>query len=335
MQTKKLSILTEGGKSLGFGHITRCLSIAEYFDEYGVSIEFIVDGDDSTLPILEDHSFILIDWLNSEAVLQRLKKSTFVLIDSLRVTKRKVQNIQKLGVNVIYIDDEKRHNFLDKGFVLDWTILSENKNYFLPKKKDVTYLLGSKYTPLRAAFKNIKQVFVSEKIQNILVSFGGSDVRNLTPAVLENLNKFFPYLKKNIVIGAGFVNNDNIKLHQDKNTTLIYNADAKKMTSLMLESDIAISSGGQTLYELAYLGLPTIAILLVENAREDTEGWAEVGFVDYIGSFDDADLMKKLEASVESLKNQNMRQEMQSNAAKYIDFNGGKLVVDAIIKGSK
>jgi len=335
MQTKKLSILTEGGKKFGFGHITRCLSIVEYFDEYGVSIEFIVDGDDSVLSILKDHSFVLMDWLNGKSVLQRIKESTFILIDSLRVTDGHIQEIQKLGANVIYIDDDKRHNFLDKGFVLDWTILSDNKNYFLPKKKSVTYFLGSKYTPFRAAFKNSKKVSISKQIQNILVSFGGSDVRNLTPVVLATLNKNFPYLKKTVVIGAGFINNDEIKLQQDENTTLIYNADAKKMTSLMQESDVAISSGGQTLYELAYLGLPTIAILLVENAREDTKGWEEVGFIDYIGNFDDIDLMKKLITSVESLKDQKIRQKMQSNAAKLIDFNGARLIVDTIMKGSE
>ena len=171
MQTKKLSILTEGGKSLGFGHITRCLSIAEYFDEYGVSIEFIVDGDDSTLPILEDHSFILIDWLNSEAVLQRLKKSTFVLIDSLRVTKRKVQNIQKLGVNVIYIDDEKRHNFLDKGFVLDGSFFRLTKSaarLFITSGRDIlgTYVptLGLPLSIVFTFFEN----FVA-KLLNALV----------------------------------------------------------------------------------------------------------------------------------------------------------------------
>jgi UDP-2,4-diacetamido-2,4,6-trideoxy-beta-L-altropyranose hydrolase len=334
MQTKRLSVLTEGGKVFGFGHITRCLSIVKYFDKYGVSIEFIVDGDDSILLMLKDYSFVLIDWLNDKSVLQKIKKSTFILIDSLRVTDGHIQEIQKLGANVIYIDDDKRHNFLDKGFVLDWTILSDNKNYFLPKKKGVTYLLGSKYTPLRVEFKNIEKVSTSKQIQNILVSFGGSDVRNLTPTVLATLNKNFPYLKKYIVIGTGFINNDSIKLHQDKNTTLVYNADAKKMASLMQESDIAISSGGQTLYELAYLGLPTIAILLVENAREDTEGWAEVGFIDYIGGFDDIDLMKKLATSVELLKDQKIRQKMQFNAAKFIDFNGGSLIVDAIMKGS-
>ena len=117
-------------------------------------------------------------------------------------------------------------------------------------------------------------------------------------------------------------------------TTLIYNANAEEMSSLMQNSDIAISSGGQTLYELVCLGVPTIAILLVENARDDTEGWSEVGSIDYIGNFDDTDLMQKLVVSMQALENRDRRQKMQSSS-RFIGFNGGKLIVDAVIKEAK
>jgi UDP-2,4-diacetamido-2,4,6-trideoxy-beta-L-altropyranose hydrolase len=335
MQAKKLTVLTEGGRVFGFGHITRCLSIGKYFEESGLIVEFIIDGDDSVSSTLESQAFVIMDWLNNRSVLQKLQESAFILIDSLRVTDDQIREIQSLDADIVYIDDEKRRNVLDKGFVLDWTVLSDDKHYFFPKKKGVTYLLGSKYTPLRESFKNANKVFVAKKVQNILISFGGSDVRNLTPVVLETLSKKFPNLKKRIVVGAGFQNIENIKLFQDENTALIYNVNAEKMVSLMQESDIAISSGGQTLYELAYLGLPTIAILLVENAREDTEGWAKVGAINYIGNFDDTDLMKKLVISMELLESQEERQKMQSGGGQFIGFNGGKLIADTIIKEAK
>ena len=38
-------ILTEGGKNIGFGHITRCTSIYEAFDEIDIPPQFIVNGD--------------------------------------------------------------------------------------------------------------------------------------------------------------------------------------------------------------------------------------------------------------------------------------------------
>jgi len=334
MQAKKLTVLTEGGRVFGFGHITRCISISKHFEDFGVMVEFIVDGDDSILPILENQSLILMNWLDKKPLLQKLQESSFVLIDSLRISNDQIDDIQKLDTVIIYIDDEKRQNFLEKGFVLDWTILVDKKNYFLPKKENVTYLLGSKYTPLREAFAGSNRILINSEIKRVFISFGGSDVRNLTAKVLEFLSKNFPSLKKIVVIGDGFTNTKSIKLFQDKNTTLIYNAHAEEMSSLMNNSDIAISSGGQTLYELVSLGVPTIAILLVENARDDTEGWTKVGSIDYIGNFDDEDLLQKLLVSMKMLKKQENRQKMQ-NSSNFMGLNGGKLILDAVMKDSK
>jgi UDP-2,4-diacetamido-2,4,6-trideoxy-beta-L-altropyranose hydrolase len=334
MQNKKLTVLTEGGRNFGFGHLSRCISISEYFKKAGVITEYIVDGDDSIQQMLKNQSFVLMDWLNKKSVLQKLQQSSFILIDSLRISGEQIKEIQQLDANIIYIDDEKRKNILDKGFVLDWTVLSDKKNYFFPKKENVTYLLGSKYTPLRRHFKFKDRINISNKVENIFVSFGGSDVRNLTPKVLGLLVEHYPKLKKSIVVGDGFTNLETLKLVQDENTTLIYNAGDKKMSSLMKNSDIAISSGGQTLYELTCLGIPTIAILMIENAREDTEGWNKIGSIDYIGNFDDSDLMKKLLASINRLKKQTRRQKMQSSS-KSFKFDGARLIFEAVSKGIK
>ncbi len=38
----KVFIITEGGKNIGFGHINRCLSLYQAFEEK-IGLEFIVD----------------------------------------------------------------------------------------------------------------------------------------------------------------------------------------------------------------------------------------------------------------------------------------------------
>jgi len=331
MQTKKLTVLTEGGKRFGFGHITRCLSIIKYFEVHGFIVDFVIDGDNSVSLVLENQPFILNNWLVNTSIFQTLKDRSFVLIDSLRVSKKQISKIHGLDLDIILIDDDQRKNSLEKGFIIDWTILSEKKNHFIPKKKNVTYLLGSKYTPLRRPFIVDSKIRIHDEVKSILISFGGSDFRNLTPSIVKSINSNFPDLKKKVVIGDGFTNIESIKLQKDKNTEIYFNVNAIKMSSLMKNSDIAISSGGQTLYELISIGVPTIAILLVENARDDTEGWAEVGAIDYIGNFDDEDLTKKLLSSVKELHSKKRRQEMQSSSKGLIGFNGGKLIIEKVL----
>jgi spore coat polysaccharide biosynthesis predicted glycosyltransferase SpsG len=250
----------------------------------------------------------------------------------MEITDRQILDIQSLGVSIIFIDDGKRRNILERGFVVDWTVLSSKKDYFFPKKKKVVYFLGSQYTPLREEFNAAKKNKIKENIQTVMVTFGGSDVRNLTPTFLKTLNDILPNCKKNIIIGSGFANLQEIEKFKDKNTNFILNATASKMIKVMQESDLAIASGGQTLYELARIGTPAIAILLVENAKDDTLGWAEVGSVSYIGRWDDKKLLKNFENKLNLLKSKKKRKQMQNYAKEYTNPNGAKLLVSSIIK---
>ena len=104
------------------------------------------------------------------------------------------------------------------------------------------------------------------------------------------------------------------------------------MIQVMHESDLAIASGGQTLYELAKIGTPAIVILVAKNAKDDTFGWAEVGSVSFIGWWDDKNLVKNLENKINLLKSKNKRQQMQNKAKEYINSNGAKILVNSIIK---
>ena len=50
-------ILTEGGKSYGFGHVARCSSIYQAFIKRNISPIFIINGDDSVKSILNNIDF--------------------------------------------------------------------------------------------------------------------------------------------------------------------------------------------------------------------------------------------------------------------------------------
>ncbi|MBL0709294.1 MAG: glycosyl transferase [Sulfurimonas sp.] len=335
MKNRVLSVVTEGGRMFGFGHITRCLSISTIFERYNFDINFILNGDSSVSSILDKTKHTVFDWSKEQnKLLNILLESSFILIDSMQITDQEILNIEALGKEVIFIDDEKRRNILNRGFVVDWTVLSEDK-HFIVKKEDVRYLLGSRYTPLRKEFTLAKKNSIKKDLKSIMLTLGGSDVRDLSPIILKSLVDSFPDIKKSIVIGLGFTNIKEIESHKDKNTELIFNASTSTMIELMQKSDLAIASGGQTLYELARIGTPTIAILLVENAKDDTLGWNEVGTLINIGWYDDEKLLDKLSKTIFSLQDKNIRQSMQDKAKPYIDANGALCLVDAILEVSK
>ena len=330
---KEIVILTEGGSAFGFGHLVRTKSIAQAFYEIGIQAKFIINGDKSIINLLDDFSFTLLDWdKDLSQLFDILEKTNLILIDSIKISNKLIKKLESLTIKIIFIDDYTRRNILDNGIVIDWTVLSDEKNYFTPKKVGVTYLLGSKYTPLRKEFSHAKENLIKDKITSILVTFGGADVRNLSPKILKFLADYYPEMEKNIVIGAGFHNILEIQKVTDSKTNLIFNADTKMMIKLMQDSDIAIASGGQTLYELARIGTPTIAILLVENAKDDTDGWAKAGTIENIGWYDDEKLFEKLILKINLMQNRQIRQKMQDNGKKYIDSDGAKRLVKKILE---
>jgi UDP-2,4-diacetamido-2,4,6-trideoxy-beta-L-altropyranose hydrolase len=329
---RNLTVLTEGGQIYGFGHLTRSISIAKQFQEYNFAVHFVVHGDDSISTTLKNYNFTLLNWHEAfKKSLPLITKNSFLLIDSITISDEQLLFLESLDLILIYIDDEKRRNILNRGFVIDWTIGLNETTHFIPKKKNVSYLLGSRYTPLREDFQKAKSNQLRKQIKQLMMTFGGSDVRNLTPKIIQYLNQNFPQYVQNVIIGNGFTNLNAIKESASSKTNLIYNADASTMIQIMQQSDVAIAAGGQTLYELAKIGIPTIGILLVDNAKDDTFGWEELGFLKYIGTYDDELLLENLQKNLFALQDYTIRKAMQLAGFKNIGGNGAKLLVKSIL----
>jgi len=238
----KVFIITEGGKNIGFGHITRCLSLYQAFEERGIKPKFIVNEDNNIECFLNGANYQLLNWIEKrDKLFELIKDADIAIIDSYLADISIYNTLSELVKTPVYVDDNKRLSYPD-GLVLNGNIHAETLNY--PKKNGITYLLGTKYTPLRKEFWEIPEKNIKEKIETIMVTFGGDDVKNMTPKVLEFLNGKYPNLIKNLIIGRAFQNIDEIKKCADKNTNLIYYPDAEKIKETMLKSDIAISAGG-------------------------------------------------------------------------------------------
>ncbi|HIE58998.1 MAG TPA: UDP-2,4-diacetamido-2,4,6-trideoxy-beta-L-altropyranose hydrolase, partial [Hydrogenothermaceae bacterium] len=263
MENIKVYILTEGSSNIGFGHITRCLSLYQAFEEKGIKPKLIINGDDSIIDLIKNTDYKIINWIkNKDKILHEIQNADIVVIDSYLADKSFYEIVSNTVRIPIYIDDNKRIDY-PKGIVVNGNIHAKELNY--PKKDEVIYLLGTQYTPLRKEFWEVPEKEIKKNVESIMITFGGDDIRNMTPKVLKLLVNNYPNLKKNVVIGKGFKNIEEINSVADKNTNLIYYPDATKMKDIMLKSDIAISAGGQTLYELARVGVPTIAIAVADN----------------------------------------------------------------------
>ncbi len=325
MKNLEVFILTEGGREIGFGHITRCLSLYQAFEEKGVRPKFFINGDNSVIEIVRQTNYEIVDWLkNNQLIFEKIKGADVVIVDSYLAGINFYNKVSELVKVPVYIDDNKRLDY-PKGIVVNGNIHAEDLNY--PKKDGVVYLLGTKYTPLRKSFWDVPKKQIRQTIQSVMITFGGDDMRNLTPKVLAFLCENHPHLKKNVIIGMGFKNVGEIEQKADKNTSLIYYPDAEQMKLVMLEADIAISAGGQTLYELARVGVPTIVIGIAENQLGGIEGWQRAGFIEYAGWWEEENLLRNVGFFIDKLRNFSIRRKIYTFIRKIINGEGTRIIM--------
>ena len=324
-----VTIITEGGRNIGFGHIARCFALYQTFKEKGMAPKFVINGDDSIKSFLEGEKCRIFNWLKERNKLLEIIKNTEIVIIDSYLADISFYNIISDSVKIpVFIDDTKRLDY-PKGIVINGSIYAEEIAY--PKNKEIVYLLGIKYMPLRKEFWKVPEKHINKNINSIMISFGGNDRGNMTPRILRFLNGKYPGFIKNVVIGKGFNNIQEIENLRDGETKLIYYPDAKAMKATMLESDIALSAGGQTLYELARVGVPTVAIAVANNQLNNIRGWQKKGFIEYAGWWSSNDIFSKLQMLIRNMINISVRKKNYWRVRNFIDGNGSFKIINYLL----
>ena len=279
-----VAILTEGGKNIGFGHVARCSSIYQAFEQFNISPKLIINGDDSVKSILPNMDVDIKNWIEDLSIISDVD---IVIVDSYLANIEVLTEISNCVPLVAYVDDNNRLDY-PKGVVINGTLDVSNMNY--QKRDDVVYLVGNEFIPLRKDFWDIPKLKINDSIENILITLGGNDLRNLTPKILELLNNNFPKINKKIIIADSFENVSEIEKLKNSNVELIYSPNSAEIIDAMSSVDLAISASGQTLYELACIGVPTVAIGIIDNQKNNILNWKKQGFVEYAGCWNDKNI---------------------------------------------
>jgi UDP-2,4-diacetamido-2,4,6-trideoxy-beta-L-altropyranose hydrolase len=325
----KVVIITEGGESIGFGHITRCSSIYEALELRNISPLFIVKGDQSIENLLVNKNHIIFDWINdTEFLYKKIENSDLVIIDSYLASVEIYQKISELAAKSLFLDDNLRIKY-PAGIVLNGCIFAEDLPYPVNQKK--SYLLGSRYIPLRKVFWDVQKKLLKENIESIMITFGGDDFTNTTPKILSLLKIKFSHLKKKVIIGRSFKNSNEIEKFIDQNTELILYPKADEMKQIMLESCIAISAAGQTLYELARIGVPVIAVGVADNQENNIKGWQKADFIEFGGWCNDTDLLNNIEKCINKLDDISYRKNKSLTGKNFVDGHGSPRIVQELL----
>jgi spore coat polysaccharide biosynthesis predicted glycosyltransferase SpsG len=183
---------------------------------------------------------------------------------------------------------------------------------------------GSLYIVLSAIYPKLakKSRKLHKKVKTVLLSFGGSDPSNLTEKTLRSLDeRITPNIELLVTVGPSFKNKDAIEKWGEKyNVVLLHDVD--DLSPLLLDVDIAIVSGGTTMYEALSLGTPTVVIAQNKPEAKNARRMEKKGAVLYLGEgkkISDKKIMRKVNTLI---NDQKLRESLSAKAKATIDGKG-------------
>jgi UDP-2,4-diacetamido-2,4,6-trideoxy-beta-L-altropyranose hydrolase len=320
----KICIRADGGSFIGMGHIMRTLVIAQELRRRGFYVFYACKSDAplsnkyrSGIDKIKEEDFDIV-FLREENVIEDLIaiSADCIITDSYDVNEEYFRVVHKYFKTSGCIDDENRYSYFDVDFLINQNPYANSLIYEV--NKNTKLMLGTQYVILRNEFRNLPNKIINGKIENIMITVGGSDNSNLTERIIKKLNDFAAY-KLHIVIGKGFNNIEEIRKYECENIILYFDP---QMSELMLTCDVAISSCGTTLYELFVCGTPTIGIITADNQELTAKTLDENGIIKY-AEIDNVD--RKLLGLTKS-----RRENMYNQGKKIVDGLGYKRVIDTI-----
>lgn len=319
LQDTKVAIYVNGNNKRGMGHVYRALELA---DEFLVKPDIFYDINQTDVKIFGKTTHNLIPVNGIGELLPILEKEQYsIMINDILTT-----SIDYMIAIRQALPNAKIVNFEDDGEGIYKADLVINALY---QDTDLSYVkTGEKYYISSKLFMFYEPIKIKEQVEKVFISFGGADPQNYSDRLLnmivkEEYKKYEFY----VVLGRAKLNIEELmEYNKCENIHVLY--DISNMPEIMTQCDIGITSRGRTGYELALLGIPSIA--MAQNKREEKHGFVnnENGF-SYIGlNPSDHVIEGMLRAYIEMSKEE--RQKYQDILLSHDLRNGRKRVMSLI-----
>jgi len=344
----QVAFRVNGGQKIGLGHIQRCLALAKVLKTKKGGLFFVCKKEKYIRNMVKENRIDLVEISGTVNLKEDLKETinflkdkriNILVTDSYRINENYLKDIKKeTSVLLVSIDDFAKFSFAS-DIIINQNAYAKKLDYKSSTGK-TKFLLGPKYALLREGFTGLPPRRLNRKVKNILITFGGMDLLNLTPRVLRDLDRIDEDFSITVLVGPSYRNIKEIEKVNEKiskKVNVVY--DCYEVAELMLGSDIAISGGGTTLYELAATGTPAISLCLSDNQKRNVKAMAEKGVVIGLEGLDTINENVLSQKIKELMRNYELRKKMSYLGQRLVDGNGpfraSKVILEELSKVPK
>jgi UDP-2,4-diacetamido-2,4,6-trideoxy-beta-L-altropyranose hydrolase len=281
----------------GTGHLMRTLALAQRWQAEGGTATFISYCESEALRsqiVAAGFKFVELEREHPEPSDLRLTLAAlaenssgqagagapFLVLDGYHFDADYQRAVREAGQKLLVIDDTAHLGAYHADILLNQNITATDLDYHADA--DTLMLRGTEYALLRPDFLGWRERgrAAPALARKILVTLGGSDPDNITARVIEALRLLEPEgLEVRILVGAANPHYDELgeMVERAGQALELLRATASEMPGLMAWAEMAVAAAGSTCWELAFMGLPSVLIVLAENQRDIARKMAACG----------------------------------------------------------
>lgn len=338
----RVVVRADASARIGLGHLRRCAALGRRLETAGVDVHFLTKTEDVD-PAVEVGGF-------AKACI-RLEPALQGEADATRATEycRSI-GADRLIVDHYQADEAYQRVLLDAGIRwlqfdgaasmplwADWVVsmspaADEVRYRALQRRPETNLLLGPRYAILRDEFLPWRTPRkVSRQAVRLLLTFGGGDDRGACLACLSALPKADAF-EVTILSGSSNPQIPSIQAWLERNVgararLLLDDVDIARR---MAESDIAVTAGGTTTFEMAMLGLPALIVQIADNQRANAQAWERAGVAVDLGPLEHLDIDRLRHKLVALAGDPAQRERMASLGRECVDGRGAERIARAI-----
>lgn len=262
--------------------------------------------------------------------LARRAGAAWIVVDGYHFDAEYQRIIKGSEKSLLFIDDTGHADHYVADIVLNQNSYA-NAGLYPSKESYTKLLLGTAYALLRREFVDRLKFKrrTAEIASKILVTLGGADPNNVTLKLVKEIEDIkIKGLEIVVVVGSS---NQHLATLQNaiahSRHAIRLESNVSDMPRLMAWADVAISAGGSTCWELAFMGLPNFIFILADNQVQIAESLNVLGVALNLGWPDNLAEGKMAIKLGDFLANPKWREEMSGKGQELVDGLGTRRVL--------
>lgn len=299
LDVQNLLIRADAGVEVGTGHVMRCLALAQAWQDIGGNVVLTYASLPSSLvERLLDEGLQVVNLKTQIGVQEDVIKTLdvareynveWIIADGYLFGAEYQLTIKMAGYKLLLIDDFGHASHYFSDIVINQN-LSADESLYISREPETSLLLGTRYVLLRREFFPWRKWHrkVRDTASNILIMMGGSDFNNVTSTILNSLkNLDISHLNIKVIVGASNPHSEMLGEVISADPAIKLVLDPTNIPELMAWADLAVSAGGSTSWELAFMGVPNFTVVVADNQLQISDALHDHGASVNLGRFDE------------------------------------------------